>query len=657
MHRSIQVVVALILLAGFGPPPVFGQRNKLDHELRRLASTTSGTGTVNVLVTTKPNSLLAVARTIRRRGDLVKTAHRAIDALAVEVGRDRLAALAADPLVDNVSIDALVSAVGAPKLPSDKRNSVGTRQDSEDGGTLDSLNVLRATLGLTGVTYTGAGIGVAIVDSGIQPLADFDNRIAAFRDFTRDDSPVGVSVRAYDDYGHGTHIAGLIGSNGGSSSGEFRGVAPLVRLIGLKVLDEQGHGTTSDVISAIEFAIANRRSLGIDVLNLSLGHPIYERAATDPLVRAVEKATRAGIIVVAAAGNFGRNPQTGEVGYAGIMSPGNAPSAITVGAMATNGTADRRDDRIPDYSSRGPTWYDGFLKPDVVAPGHNLASNVPRASRLAKSYPQLVTKSARGVFITLSGTSMSAAVTTGVVALTLEAQRWAALTPFEDDRLSSTRRMAPVLPANAVKALLQYSAIELTTGDAPHDALTQGAGGVNAEGAIRLASALDVAAPFGTEWISGFGDRSSTIAGQPLPWGQTVYWGGYEVLGPSLLVSELAWTGHIVWGTNTFWTTLEDLEHIVWGTMIDWSFTDEHIVWGTGLPFQLSFLDDEHIVWGSNLFWDEHIVWGTSLGGLFWDEHIVWGSADGPDSTYWGNLLDLEYIVWGTNALAAEGSK
>ena len=169
-------------------------------------------------------------------------------------------------------------------------------------------------------------------------------------------------------------MAGLIASSGVSSNGLYKGVAPGVRLIRMRVLDQNGQGRTSDVINAITFATANKRALGIDIINLSLGHPIYEASATDPLVQAVEQATRAGIIVVTAAGNSGANLQTGRTGYAGVTSPGNARSAITVGAVDTNGTATRRDDRIAPYSSRGPTWYDGEVKPDIVAPGHRLAS-------------------------------------------------------------------------------------------------------------------------------------------------------------------------------------------------------------------------------------------------------------------------------------------
>src|SRR5205814_3653282 len=124
----------------------------------------------------------------------------------------------------------------------------------------------------------------------------------------------------------------------------FRGIASDAQLVGLRVLDGLGAGKTSNVINALAFATANKAALGIDIINLSLGHPIFESAATDPLVQAVEKAVHAGIVVVVSAGNVGVNPVTGLSGYGGLMSPGNAPSAITVGSANSSGTPGRADD-------------------------------------------------------------------------------------------------------------------------------------------------------------------------------------------------------------------------------------------------------------------------------------------------------------------------
>ena len=228
----------------------------------------------------------------------------------------------------------------------------------------------------------------------------------------------------------------------------YGGVATKAKIISLKTLDANGAGYTSTVIDAIEFAIDNKDKLGIDIINLSLGHPILEPAATDPLVQAVEAAARAGIVVVTSAGNYGTNPDTLQTGYAGITSPGNAPSAITVGAVDTKQTVTRSDDTIPDYSSRGPTWYDAVTKPDLVAPGHQLVSDAAEASTLTRTRSRSLINDREGKpqYLRLSGTSMSAGVTSGVVALMLEAHNKV----FK----------APCSP-NAVKAMLEYSAIPL----------------------------------------------------------------------------------------------------------------------------------------------------------------------------------------------------
>ena len=140
--------------------------------------------------------------------------------------------------------------------------------------------------------------------------AEFTGRVTAFYDFTNGRTLLTLPT---DEYGHGTHVAGTIGGSGANSSnsGSYHGLAPKVKFAVFKVLDGTGAGYTSDVIRAIDFAVANRNILGIDIINLSLGHPIYEPAGTDPMVQAVERASQAGIVVVAAAGNYGKNPSTG----------------------------------------------------------------------------------------------------------------------------------------------------------------------------------------------------------------------------------------------------------------------------------------------------------------------------------------------------------
>ncbi|MGH9220720.1 MAG: S8 family serine peptidase, partial [Vicinamibacterales bacterium] len=298
-----------------------------------------------------------------------------VGSFTVELTAGEMEVLCNSTVSDGCSVDAVVSPSARPRKGAPLAAFFAPQ-----------VNTLLRTLGLAPNSFGGLGVTVALIDSGIYPSAAFDKRIKAFYDFT--DGGI-RSAHPFDDYGHGTHVAGLIGGQQSLTDLAFEGVAPSVQFVGLKVLDKTGSGKTSNVIRAIEFAIANRAKYDIDIINLSLGHPIYEPAATDPLVQAVERATKAGIIVVAAAGNRGVNTETGLPGYAGVTSPGNAPSAITSGALMTKDTVSRNDDRIPDYSSSGPSWYDAFVKPDLLAPGHNIVAIAARNGALYKKYPNL----------------------------------------------------------------------------------------------------------------------------------------------------------------------------------------------------------------------------------------------------------------------------
>jgi len=176
----------------------------------------------------------------------------------------------------------------------------------------------------------GTGIGVAIIDSGITEVNDLSSRVVYSEDF--------VGTGTNDLYGHGTHVAGIVAGNGDHSicttcTRRLQGIAPNANLINLRVLDENGAATDSTVIAAIDQAIALAQTYNIRVINLSVGRPIYETYAQDPLCQAVEAAWNAGIVVVVAAGNEGRDNSVGENGYGTITAPGNDPFVITVGAM------------------------------------------------------------------------------------------------------------------------------------------------------------------------------------------------------------------------------------------------------------------------------------------------------------------------------------
>src|SRR5262245_6195104 len=321
--RSLVAGTAIAGLLAFGVEPVnAGPHQKVDRALRRLVDAGEGS-TQQVIITVNPGCRLAVGDAMRKHGDRVDSEHAIVDAVAGEIHSRDVDELAKSPCVKSVSSNATVYASAARSAW--RTGLVTTVADKTPVVT----SVMRDTLGLPHFAAldptvpTGAGVGVAVIDSGIAPSDDFRKRIAAFYDFTNG----GRSTAPYDDFGHGTHIAGLIGSSGKLSNFDVQGVAPDVRFVGLKVLDRTGAGRTSDVIAAIEFVIANRAALGVQAINLSLGHPIYQPAADDPLVRAVERASAVGLIVVTSSGNNGLK-EDGTFGYAGVTSPGNAPSAI-----------------------------------------------------------------------------------------------------------------------------------------------------------------------------------------------------------------------------------------------------------------------------------------------------------------------------------------
>ena len=258
--------------------------------------------------------------------------------------------------------------------------------------------------------YTGAGIAVAVIDSGIANMPSFatanGSRIIYSQSFTGD----GITT---DLYGHGTHVAGILGASGSNSI--YRGIAPAVNIVNFRVLDQNGVGTDSNVIAAIDAAIRLAPQYNIRVINLSLGRPVFESVAQDPLCQAVEQAWQAGIVVVAAAGNDGRSGASN--GYGTINAPGNDPFIITVGAMKTMGTTSRTDDLIATYSSKGPTLYDHFAKPDLVAPGNKIISTLPAGLTLSNTYPQ---NSVGGGYFSLSGTSMATPVVSAAAAILLQ---------------------------------------------------------------------------------------------------------------------------------------------------------------------------------------------------------------------------------------------
>jgi serine protease AprX len=250
---------------------------------------------------------------------------------------------------------------------------------------------------------TGRGVTVAVLDTGIDRRPDFTGRLAGGVDLTGAGNPF------QDSYGHGTFVAGLIAGDGASSGGKYLGEAPGAKLVSIKVAGASGLTDEATVISGVQWAIQHKSTYGIKVLNISLGVQPTASTVTDPLDQAVEAAWNAGIAVVASAGNAG--PFDGTV-----LSPGDDPLVITVGALDDLAQTKVADDEMTGFSSVGPTSPDGWVKPDLVTSGQSVVSLAAPGSTVYDAYP--AARIGPGNFAG-SGTSFSAAITSGAAALVL----------------------------------------------------------------------------------------------------------------------------------------------------------------------------------------------------------------------------------------------
>ncbi len=333
-------LAAALVCALSGATPAFAARHgdhpKLDQELNERASHGNANGQSQVIVMLKPG-WSADAETKKLGGRLGRSLN-SINGKVVVLPNGQLKKLADYPGVDRIVYD------------------------RPTGG---EMNRVAVTVGARAVQqtygYRGAGIGVAVIDSGITSWhADLtylgssslvrtknSQRVPAFVDF------VNGRTSPYDDNGHGTHVTGIIAGNGFDSLGARAGIAPDAHIVSLKVLDQNGCGVISNVIAALDWAVANKAAYNLRVVNLSVGAAVTESYKTDPLTLAAKRAVDAGIVVVTAAGNLGKN-RLGQTQYGAISAPGNAPWVLTVGASSHEGTVSRADDVMASFSSRGP---------------------------------------------------------------------------------------------------------------------------------------------------------------------------------------------------------------------------------------------------------------------------------------------------------------
>jgi serine protease AprX len=327
-------------------------------------------------------------------GGRVTTPLPLIDGFAAEVPTDRLPMLGRGGPIRELYVDGRVQmAAAGTELWDDIEPNLAWRK---------AIRLNQLPVGID-----GSGVTVAMIDTGVGHVLDLGDRVIARVDFT----PGGDGD---DQYGHGTHLAGVIAGNGAASGGKWRGVAPGAQLVSVKVAGPDGSTDVSVVIAALQWVVTHRDQYGIKVLNLSFGTDSLQPYAVDPLNAAVERAWAAGITVVVSSGN--RGPGT-------VNKPGDDPYVITVGAVDVKATAIRQDDEIAPFSSRGRTP-DGFEKPEIVAPGTTIVATRDAGSTIDAMHPEAILD---GDYFKGTGTSQAGAVVSGVAALIYQANP--ALTP------------------------------------------------------------------------------------------------------------------------------------------------------------------------------------------------------------------------------------
>jgi serine protease AprX len=404
---------------------------------------------------------------------------------------------------------------------------------------------------------SGAGVGIAVVDSGVALHPDIQTLTTVVDLVAHPVANPRPAEESIDPNGHGTHVAGIMVGNGSRSGGRVAGIAPQASLVSVRVLDDIGRGATSDVLAGLQWILDNKTEYGIRVVNLSLGHPVFEPAGVDPLVEAVDALWDAGVVVVCSAGNRGRD------GFLTITSPCNSRKVITVGAANDKRTVPITDDKIATYSSRGPTTFDLIAKPDLVAPGNRIVSlrspgshfdNLLPGRRVAADpqQPQVVE------YFEMSGTSMASPIVAGAAALMLEQD--------------------PALNPASVKARLMMSARKAAFGDP----MITGAGYLDILGALR-----------GT-WVAA--SALSPLAVTDVENGRI----GFQ--NTSVLWGDDVFSLKTLWAESVYWTNPDDyLAATMWTNGEKWPTENQGELWPNGE------------VWPEGELWPDSPLWSPPL--------------------------------------------
>ena len=532
MRLSLRSSLGILVLAniGFSQAVDNDQSPKISPDLAQILASDSKDD-VDVIVTFKEQAK-------NRRSE------RSWNAKRVRVNHDL-------PLINGMAIRVAISDVAGIAASAD------VAYISPDRDLTPTLNKGRAAVQQevqwNTVGYDGYGLRVAVIDSGINDNEAFQDgttsRLVYQKSFIK-----GVSSTS-DGYGHGTHVASIIAGDGEGadiSTAKYRGMAPYADIVNLRVLDDNGAGKDSYVIAALQWITENKAdrkaNLNIRVVNMSLGRPVYESYKNDPLCKAVEAVWQAGIVVVVAAGNDGRNNQGNSNGYGTINSPGNDPYVITVGASNMFGTDTRIDDMPTSYSSKGPSMIDHIVKPDILAPGNKISAL--GSGKLKANNPANVTDPANS-YMQLSGTSMATPFIAGAALLLLEKN-----STYTPDQVKY------LLMKNAWRGFA--TSADVIDGPSKftvrNDIFTVGAGYLDINAAINDTYTGRSSSQSPTAVYNATTKKVTLISGANVVWGESttafsVVWGNNVVAG-----TNVVWGDSVVWGNAT-----PAANNVVWG--------------------------------------------------------------------------------------------
>jgi serine protease AprX len=576
---------------------------------------TVGPASVSIIVAA--DSSRTAAQAVAQLGGQVTSDLWLIDSVAATLPARQVVALAALPGIQSIIANHSLksSDTGAPDVwPTDNKKV----WDIAYPVTIDiGADIVQKSKSAPGKRIDGDNVTVAVVDSGVffdkdvrrelgsvvqrQFLgqADFVQSTCRTKPDTKKPKIIGAQFDGYcaltsqdstDGFGHGTAVASVIWNNFTDATTSVKlGVAPGASIVSVRVLDNDGQGSYETVIKGIQYVVQNKAAYNIRVLNLSLSaHPSVPYFV-DPLNRAVERAWASGIAVLAAAGNNGGAAET-------ITVPGNDPYVITVGAINGNRTAGEwADDTLPPWTSTGPTS-DGFAKPDVVAPGANVmtfmyngGSSDPDTQQLVLTHPDF---SETANLFRMSGTSISTAVASGVVALMLQTH--------------------PELTPDQVKFRLMYSARPALTsqGDMVYNVLQQGMGRIWAPDAVLGQFPADDRAnrdmDIGADLAHGF-QSDVDLA--------------YHYQGPILrLLSDDGQTYlYCIQAQDGQVMALGATPAASMGWLKPEAIANARITWSNG-----------KIAWGSRMIWSGGMIWSGRMiwsGGMIWSGRMIWSGG------------------------------